>query len=83
MLNDRENCDEMTEATLAANRLIDRLQDKTAKAIKPDAGEELGDVIEELETAPEIRTVRRAADDDPRRYGSSKASLEGKRADWR
>jgi len=71
MSNDRENCDEMTEATLAANRLVDRLQDKTAKAIQPDAGsEELGDVIEELETAPELKVIRRAGDEDPNKFGT-------------
>jgi hypothetical protein len=64
-----KNADEKTEALIAAERLIDRLQDEVGEQLHPDSGIEdeqaYAEVIDELETAPEIETVRKALDEKP------------------
>lgn len=62
------------EGVDAANRVIDRLQDTVEKQLKPDSGktrvEAYGDVIEELETDPDVGAVREAGDRDPGQFGA-------------
>lgn len=75
------NCDEKVEALDAADRLITRLQDKVAEQLPPDSGvdadEVYGDMIAELETAPEIDEVRRAMGRDPDRFGAPRDRMSG------
>jgi hypothetical protein len=70
----QQNCNEATEALIAADQLITRLQDKVAEQLPPDSGippeRAYGKVIEELETAPEIDQVREALDRDTQAFGS-------------
>ena len=78
MSNDRPtipNCDEKVEALDAADRLITRLQDTVAEQLPPDSGldaeDAYGEIIAELETAPEVDQVREALGRDPDRFGSA------------
>jgi hypothetical protein len=70
------NCDDKTEAVLAADRLLDRMQGEVAAQLKPDSGVEAeqgyGQLIEELETAPEVRTIRAAAERPSAPFGSQR-----------
>jgi hypothetical protein len=54
------NRDEKTDALIAADKLLDRLKGEAFAGIKPgaDEGEALGEIVEELETAPEIDQVQ-------------------------
>jgi len=72
MDDNRKNCDEMTEAAIAADELVDRLQDKAFKQLKPDVQstdtEAFVELVEELDTAPEIKTIRRAVHGPQQRF---------------
>ena len=74
--HDKSNCDDKTEAVLAANELIDRMQDKVAAQLKPDSHidreEGYGQLIEELETAPEIERIREGGEQPTDRFGTAK-----------
>jgi hypothetical protein len=67
------NCDDKIGAVLAANELVERLQAELAAQLKPDSGtspeQEYGQLIEELEAAPGIAIVRKAAEREPRSFG--------------
>lgn len=59
MTDELTNRDETTDALVAADRLIDRLKDDAFKGLKPEADQDeaFGEIVEELETAPEIDQV--------------------------
>ncbi len=59
MPDELTNGDETTDALVAADRLIDRLKDDAFNGLKPevDQDEAFGEIVEELETAPEIDQV--------------------------
>ena len=63
------------EALKAANALICRLEDLIADHLSKkddlDEAEAFYQVVEALETAPEIATVRLALGDDPQRFGEA------------
>jgi hypothetical protein len=61
MADEPTNRDEKTEALLAADELLDRLKDDAFGALKPgaDQGEAIGEIVEELETAPELDQVHK------------------------
>ena len=66
-----DDCDEQVSAVEAANRLLNRLQDHAGQALPTDAGPApFARLVEELETAPEVETIREAAGDDPERWGA-------------
>ena len=76
------SCNEAQAAVEGADRLIDRLQDKAVEGIKPggDSFEAVVDIVEELETAPEIAEVRKAAGSKPR-WGTGKKPLGAAKLD--
>lgn len=80
-MEDRKNCDDTVDALEAADQLIDRMQDKVVDMLKPDSGatsEDLaGEMIAELETAPEIDKVRETLGRDPDRFGSHPGPRDG------
>ena len=67
------DCDAATAALEGADRLVSRIQQHVADHLPPDSGipaeEALGEIIEEVETAPEIEPMRRALGEDPERFG--------------
>ncbi|HYG27396.1 MAG TPA: hypothetical protein VD906_10855 [Caulobacteraceae bacterium] len=69
------NCDESQAAAEAADRFVDRLQERTIEPLKPDGKvdeeEVFYEIVEELETAPEVDQIRRAAGSDPKHYGQA------------
>lgn len=75
---DGKNCDDKTEAVLAANELVDRMQDEVATQLKPDSHisreQGYGQLIRELETAPEVETIREAAERPADAFGSPKGN---------
>ena len=70
------DCDEATAALEGAERLVSRIQQHVADHLPPDSGVSaeaaLGEIIEEVETAPEIDPMRRALGEDPGRFGVRK-----------
>ena len=70
---DKPSPDDLRAALEAADTLISRIQEVTADHLsKKDALDETRafyDVVEILETAPEITKVRMALDRDPHRFG--------------
>jgi hypothetical protein len=70
------DCDEATAALEGADRLVSRIQQHVADHLPPDSGiaavEALGEIIEEVETAPEIDAMRRALGEDPARFGTAR-----------
>jgi hypothetical protein len=70
-----KDCDETTAALEGADRLVSRIQQHVADDLPPDSGvssaELLGEIIEEVETSPEIDQMRRALGEDPNRFGSA------------
>lgn len=68
------DCDETTAALEGADRLVSRIQQHIADDLPPGSGvssaELLGEIIEEVETSPEIDDMRRALGEDPKRFGS-------------
>lgn len=68
MADELTNRDEKTDALIAADKLIDRLKDEAFAGIKPgaDEGEALGEIVEELETAPEIDLINDQVGRPPR-----------------
>jgi hypothetical protein len=64
----------LRNALTAANRLIDRMQERVAdhlakKGADLDEAKAFYDLVEMLETAHEIDEVRMALDDEPTRFG--------------
>lgn len=76
-----ETSDELKAAAVAADRLISRLQDLVADHLsKKDALDEARafyDVVEALETAPEITELRAALGRDPYRFGEETPAAHG------
>ena len=74
----RVDCQDQTEAVEAADALITRLQDVVAQQMPPDSNvapeDAYHEIVEALETAPEIEAVREAAGRDPQRFGSGAAA---------
>jgi hypothetical protein len=70
------DCSDARLAVEAADRLITRLQDKVAEQMPPDSNiapeDAYLDIVEELETAPEVNAVRQAAGGDAGRFGSGR-----------
>jgi hypothetical protein len=56
------NCNDLTEAALGAEQLISRVQDIMAEGLEPgnDQVEAFGDIVEELDPAPEGDALRDA-----------------------
>jgi hypothetical protein len=68
-------------ALRAANALISRLEelvaDQLSKKDDLDEAEAFYQIVEALETAPEIAVVRMALGDDPHRFGEATAVASG------
>jgi hypothetical protein len=66
---------ELRAALAAANRLIERLEELVADRLSQtgeiDEKEAFYQLVEVLETAPEIAVVRLALNDDPHRFGAA------------
>jgi hypothetical protein len=66
--------EELRQALVAANTLIGRLEDLIADHLARrddlDEKEAFYQLVEALETAPEISRLRLALDDDPHRFGA-------------
>ena len=71
---DHQSPEALREALQAANALIGRIEDliadHLAKAGEIDEKEAFYQVVEALETAPEIAKLRMALGDDPHRFGA-------------
>lgn len=68
--NGKTECEETVEA---AGRLVERMQDKAMAALLPDnpnPEQAYVEVLEELETAPEVTVIREATGRDPKGFGS-------------
>jgi hypothetical protein len=64
----------------AANRLINRLQELVADHLAKtaiDEREAFYQLVQALETAPEITAIRMALDDDPARFGEPTPAAAG------
>lgn len=72
-----ETPEALRAALIAADALINRLQelvaDHLSKKADIDEKEAFYQLVEALETAPEIAVVRMALDDDPHRFGDPTA----------
>lgn len=63
------------EALKAADVLISRLQEKVGARLEAgnvDADAAFDEIVVELETAPEITTIRMALQEDPSRFGEKR-----------
>jgi len=69
------------DALKAANALIGRLEDLIADHLARrdalDEAEAFYQIVELLETAPEVATVRMALGDDPHRFGEATPAAAG------
>ena len=56
------NCDDVTEAALEVEQKLSRMQDAMTEAVQPDGDEVefVGEMIEELDVAPEVDDLREA-----------------------
>ncbi len=74
------DCDETTAALEGAGRLVSRIQQHLADDLPPGSGVSqevlLGEIIEAVETAPEIDRMRRALGEDPRQFGMPRGRPE-------
>lgn len=56
------NCDDVTSAALEVEQKLSRMQDAMTEAVQPDGDEAafVGEMIEELDVAPEVEDLRGA-----------------------
>lgn len=77
----RHDPKELREALVAADALISRIEDLIADHLSKkddlDETEAFYQLVEALETAPEITRIRLALDDDPHRFGEPTPTAAG------